>query len=390
MGSCRYLAPVIHSDAFADHKMAFVSGPRQVGKTYMAKEFLKTASNYFSWDETHFKRSWVKSPLVAIQSAGPGAIVIDEIHKYPKWKNSLKGLYDRIGRETPILVTGSAKLDLYKRGGDSLMGRYLGYRLHPFSVAESPKKPPSPDHEPVDRDVRFPLKDLLILSGFPEPLLRGSAKKAERWSRLRLEQTIQNDIRDFSAVHNLQMMVLLADLIPEKVASPLSIQSLKEDMQAAYASVRSWVMLLETVYDCFKVPPYARSIVRSLRKESKYYLFDWTRVRDPGARLENLVACHLLKLCHYWTDVAEGKFDLYYIRTRDQLEIDFCVVLDGKPFMLVECKSNASAVSPTLLRFSEKFPQARAYQLTLDKTDRKIPGTQVRVINTEKFLAMWM
>lgn len=383
----RYYSNSIPQDAFADKKMAFLSGPRQVGKTFLAKTFLESEKNYFNWDETDFKRQWIKNPLRAVQSAEKGPLILDEIHKYKKWRTSLKGLYDRIGNEIPILVTGSAKLDFFKKSKESLMGRYYNYRLHPFSIAERSKNFSNPNELTI-HPCAFSLEDLLTLSGFPEPLLKGSEAKAKRWSRLRLEQMIRFDIKDFLNVQESDSFSILTALLPQKVGSPLSINSLREDLDTAYATLRHWITVLENVYYCFRIKPYTKNIARSLKKESKLYVFDLTRVQDKGARLENLVALHLLKLCHFWTDTAVGEFELKYIRNKQKEEIDFCVVKEGTPWMLVECKSNSLDISPALKKFSELFPEAQSYQLTLKNIDKKILGAKIRLLNVEKFLSM--
>ncbi len=383
----RYLAPIIRDDALKESKMAFISGPRQVGKTHLAKRLLASPQNYFNWDETPFKKKWIRDPLTILQETGPGPIVLDELHKYRFWKRPLKGLYDRVGKDVPIIVTGSARLDLFKKGGDSLLGRYLPYRLHPFSVAEDTATSPDPDHmEP--RTIRFPLQDLMQLSGFPDPLFSGSAEKAGRWSRLRLDQLVREDIRDFRNIRDVELIKLLVELLPDRVASPLSVNSLREDLQVAYATVRDWISVLQSLFICFAIPPYSKKIARSLLKEPKIYLMDWTGIADSGARLENVVAVHLLKTCNYWTDIGKGLFELRYIRTKDKQEVDFCVLRDHKPFWLIECKSNETTISPTLRNLIEQFPKASAFQLTLQDVDRKIPAHPIRLIQVERFLSM--
>jgi len=385
----RYLHNCIIDDALADRKMAFLSGPRQVGKTFLAKQFLLSAGNYFNWDTVEFKQAWVRSPLKSIEGVADGPVAFDELHKYPQWKNSLKGLYDHVGQQVPIVVTGSARLDLYKKGGDSLLGRYIPYRLHPVSVAENVDNLPDPN-QLAPRSVLYPLADLAAYSGFPEPLLGGSAAKARRWSRLRLEQLVREDIRDFRNIRNIELIKLLVELLPARVGSPLSVNSLKEDLQVAYATIRDWLQVLENLYICFRVPPYSRDLARALSKESKWYLMDWIPVADSGKQLENIVAVHLQKACHFWTDLAYGLFELCYIRTKEREEVDFCIVRDKKPWMLVECKSNDTSLSKTLRKFSARFPEALAFQTTTSDMDRLVPGTNVRIINVEKFLSMFV
>lgn len=385
----RYLQNIVPEDACYDHKMAFIAGPRQVGKTYLAKTYLKSPQNYFNWDDVEFRKAWLKAPLKSLQMAEKGPVILDEIHKYKKWKSSLKGVYDKIGQQVPIVVTGSAKLDLYTKSKESLMGRYLNYRLHPITVSETSKNLPVPD-ELEPRKIKYPLQDLEVLSGFPEPLLRGTEAKAKRWSRLRFEQMINIDVRSLSQIQDVQMLMTLADILPERVASPLSLNSLREDLDLPYSTTREWVNLLETVYFGFRIRPYAKNIARGLKKEPKFYVYDVTRIKNKGFRLENIVALHLLKTCQFWTDTAQGEFDLRYVRTKEKEEVDFCLLRDGEPWMLVECKSNSTTLSPALQKISEKFPKALAYQLTQQKVDKIIIGTNVRLINVEKFLSMFV
>ena len=238
-------------------------------------------------------------------------------------------------------------------------------------------------------NVQYPLKDLMVCGGFPEPLINGSDKKARRWSRLRLEQLVREDIRDFSNIRNLELIKLLVELLPDRVGSPLSLNSLREDLQIAYATVREWIAVLQNLYICFRVPPYSRNISRSLTKESKYYLFDWLPIKDQGALLENIVAVHLQKACHYWTDFAHDKFDLCYIRTREKQEVDFCVVREGTPWMLVECKSHSTTISRSLRKFADVFVGASVFQIASTDVDRMIPGSRIRLMNIEMFLSMF-
>jgi predicted AAA+ superfamily ATPase len=385
----RYLSKCIGDDALQDKKMALISGPRQVGKTHLAKSLLDSTDNYFNWDATEFKHQWIKSPVGSIKNAQGGPVVFDELHKYPHWKNSLKGLYDQVGDDIPIIVTGSARLDLFKKGGDSLLGRYIPYRLYPLSVAERSGSFPEPENL-VPFDILYSLNDLKHCTGFPEPLLKGSERKAKRWSRLRLEQLVREDIRDFKNIRNIELIKILVELLPGRVGSPLSINSLREDLQVAYGTVREWMAVLQNLYICFSVPPYAGNIARSLKKEAKFYLYDWLPIQQKGPLVENIVAVHLQKMCHFWTDLAYGNFELRYIRTKSKEEVDFCCLKDGQPWMLVECKSNSTSLSPVLKKFSDLFPQAKPFQLTEKDVDRLVPGTKVRIINTEKFLSMFI
>lgn len=387
----RYLYNPIIKDAFPKNKIIFLSGPRQVGKTTLAKTMLASPRNYFTYDDEQFRRAWVKNPTAAISERGKGPVILDEIHKDRTWKRKLKGIYDTDPGSGPFVVTGSARLDLYRRGSDSLMGRYLPYRLHPISVGESPH-PPGPD----DVFERSPvhtarLDDLLMLSGFPEPLISGRESEANRWSRLRLERLIQEDTRDIMAVSDLRAFSTLAELLPERVGSLLSLNSLREDVGKAYATIRSWYHVLAALYFCFEVRPYSKKIKQSLRSEPKLYLYDLLRIPAKNApqRLENLTALHLLKACHYWTDLAYGEFSLHFVRDKRGREVDFLIARDGSPWMLVECKSGNSTPSPHLILFGEILKPRHRIQLVMEPNFlRHYPAHKIEVFGYDRFFAL--
>ena len=387
MGPRRYLASSIVEDALRVGKMAFVSGPRQVGKTTLAKSLLTAPQNYHSWDDVDFRRAWVRSPRRALEGRGPGPLVLDELHKDRRWKNRLKGVFDVDGPGDGIIVTGSARLDLHRRGGDSLLGRYLPYRLHPFTVGES-DRPPGPDEIFATTTPRYPLDDLVRLGGFPEPLFGASEARARRWSRLRMERLLGEDVRDLRAVEDLSGLRVLADLLPTKVGSLLSVNALREDVGAAYATVRSWLHVFEALYHCFLVRPWTKRVARAIRAAPKLYLFDLIGIPQGGAKMENLTALHLVKACHFWTDLAHGDFDLRFVRDKEGREVDFLVVRDDKPWMLVECRSSDVEPSAVLRSFRDRLDVPRAFQLvTRAAYDRDYPAMGVRVIDYARFLA---
>ncbi len=389
-GFKRYLEDPIAGDALADGKMAFVSGPRQVGKTTMARHFLKSAHNDFTWDDERFRRRWVRDPVGAMEDRGDGPVLLDEIHKDRRWKNRLKGLWDVQEAELQVIVTGSARLDTYRKGGDSLAGRYIPYRLHPVSIGEH-EEPPGPDdiEDGVGQVAEvYPYEDLLALGGFPEPLLAGNRAKAARWSRLRREQIVAQDVRDLRNVQDLHAMRVLVDLLPERVGSLLSMNSLREDVGVAYATVRDWIAVLESLYHLFRIRPLAANIRRAVKAEPKMYLFDLLPVTSDGARRENLTALHLLKACHFWTDTAQGEFDLRFVRTKDGREVDFVVLRDRSPWMLVECKSRETNPSTGLDWAVRQLGTHLNYQL-VDRPghDRLFAPKTIRVVDYRRFLA---
>lgn len=385
----RYLTSTICQDALKDGKMAFISGPRQVGKTILGKQLLKDKNNYFSWDQTEFRKTWAKSPEKILKKIGKGPILFDEIHKDRKWKSKIKGIYDTYSDELDIVVTGSSKLDVYRKGSDSLLGRYIPYHLHPFSVSED-HFPPKPNNILKEFKVSYKWEDLMALGGYPEPLLSGNEKKAQRWSRLRLDRLAYEDTRDIKVLSDLNAFRVLLDLIPEKVGSLFSFNSLKEDVGVAYATVREWVLLSEMLYYGFFVRPYSKSFKRSIKAGPKFYLYDILQIPkfENSKRLENLAALHLIKTCHFWTDTGEGLFELFFIRDKEKKEVDFLIIKDKKPWILIESKSKSKNLSPNLLYYSEKLKTPLNFQLIDDKRyDKKHRIQNIRVMGYEKFFS---
>lgn len=360
----RYLKNFIQQDL--KQKMVFVSGPRQVGKTTLTFDFLKKGHEqhpaYFNWDSIKDRRKILTSQWPAHQPV----IVFDELHKYPRWRNLLKGIYDKEKSKRSFLVTGSGNLKHYSRGGDSLQGRYYSYRLHPFSLMELNRQPTKKD-----------LNDLLQLNGFPEPLFSGSQKTLKRWRNEHLSHLVREDIRDLEKIKELDIMELLVDLLPERVGSPLSVKSLKEDLEVSHETVERWICILENLFECFRIPPFSASKIRSVKKEKKLYLYDWSQIEDKGRRFENLTACHLLKYCHFIEDTEGDKMELRFLRDTDKREVDFVVLKDRKPVFAVECKSGERAVSPHIRYFKERTKISHFYQVHLKNKDYETDGVRV-------------
>ena len=365
----RVLAGVLGELAWANGKMAFVSGPRQSGKTTLARRELKRrgVGRYGNWDDIDFRRVWTKSPKALLpEPAGGGnerpLAVFDEVHKAKGWKRTLKGLYDTLETPCDILVTGSARLDVYRRGGESLLGRYLRFRLHPLSLRELETRRPAAPAELVEAvagealpkpspAARSTLDQLFEFGGFPEPFLRQSERFARLWRRGRAEKIVREDLRDLSRIPELSQVEMLMSLLPERAASRLSRQALREDLEVAHDTVSRWLGFLESLYYHFELRPFARSVPRSLRREGKLYLWDWSEVGAPGPRFENLVASHLLKAADFWTDTGEGVFDLQYLRNKEKAEIDLLLTRDRKPWLAVECNLTDDALSPAFGAF---------------------------------------
>ena len=363
----RYLFESVKDDL--REKMVFVGGARQVGKTTFALSYLQPPvpenRAYLNWDNTSAHRSLIRGELPAKQKL----IVLDEIHKYARWRNLVKGFYDTYRGRTAFLITGSARLDFYRRGGDSLQGRYHYYHLHPFSPREISKEPDRSDVE-----------QLLKFGGFPEPLLRAEERAWRRWQRERMTRVIYDDIRDLENVREISLIELLVEELPNRVGSPLSVRNLRDTLQVAHDTVERWLAILERVYLCFRIPPFGAPRIRAVKKEQKLYLTDWSRVSSPGERFENFVACQLLKYCHF-TENSEGfRMELRFLRDTDKREIDFVVLKDRKPLFAVECKTGERGVNPAIPYFRQRAGIPRFYQVHLGTKDWGDAERNVRVL----------
>ncbi len=353
-------------------EMAFIAGPRQVGKTTVARRFSSNAV-YLNWDNEEHRRLIIDGPGSVADHIGlqkSPVVIFDEIHKYPHWKIFIKGFYDTFALHTNmrIIVTGSARLDIYRKGGDSLMGRYFLYRMHPLTVAEliAPATPEkvvkNPSQLPDDQ-----WNHLLQFGGFPQPFLRGTQRFYNKWKRSRLAQIFHEDIFDVSRVQEIRMVEILAELIAQQSGQLTSYASLARKIRASEDSIRRWIGILESLYYCFTVRPWHTNIARSLRKEPKYFLWDWSMVSDQGAKNENMIASHLLKAVHYWTDMGLGNFDLFFLRTKDKREIDFLISRDATPWFLVEVKTTNSRLSKNLAYFQQATGAKNAFQVTINE-----------------------
>ena len=345
----RYVEPFIREDL--EKKMVFVGGPRQVGKTTLAQHILNLKSGrYFNWDydtdrQAILKKQWADdAPL----------LVFDELHKFPRWKNWLKGIYDVQNDRHSILVTGSARLDLYRRGGDSMLGRYHYWRLHPFTL----------DELPPGIDAGEGLERLMQLGGFPEPFLENDVRNAKRWQRERLNRVLREDIRDLEPVRDIGNLILLLDLLRSRVGGMLVISNLAQDIQVSSQSVKAWLAVFERMYLTFTVRPYTKSLPRAVLKPPKVYFFDNQDVLgDNGAKFENLVANHLIKRLHFQEDYEGWRCELRYIRDKEGREVDFAIIRDGVLEELIEVKYTDTSVSRHLKYYAKKLNPAKATQI---------------------------
>ncbi len=349
-------------------KMVLIGGPRQVGKTTLAKSFLTNAEQYLNWDDLT-DRSILKSHQINSELK---TIVLDEIHKYARWRTLAKGLYDKYSKKLKILITGSAKLDHFRKGGDSLFGRFFYYRLHPFTLAE------------LDSEYSVKTVNRLIdYGGFPEPYIKADKVFHKRWQRERLSRVVYQDLNDLSQIKEISLIELLVDALPFRVGSLLSIKSLREDLEVSPNTVSNWINLLEKVYYCYRIGPFGPPKIRSIKKANKLYLWDWSEIEDKGARLENFIASHLLKYCHYMEDTKGDKMELRYLRDVDGREIDFVVLKNKKPLFAVESKSGESSISKSIYYYRERTKIPLFYQVHFGQ--KSYVDRNIKVLPFRKF-----
>jgi hypothetical protein len=368
--------PRLYTSLLEDHlrrhrQMALVSGPRQVGKTTLCRS---VGEAYLNWDNADDRRRLLGGPgalATALQldrlRAKPVVVVLDELHKYTKWKSLLKGFFDTYGDRVRLIVTGSSRLDVFRRGGDSLMGRYLLYRIHPWSVGESLRTelPKQEIHAPApiasaDWDA------LWEHGGFPEPFLRRDTRFSRRWRSLRHEQLSREDLREVTHVQDLGTMETLMQILAERSGQQLVYSNLAQEIGVAVDTVKRWIDLLGRLHYGFVVRPWFVNVTKALRKEPKWFLRDWSGLADVGARAETFVACHLLKAVEGWTDLGFGEFELRYLRDRMKREVDFLVVRDRQPWFLVEVKNSDTRLSPSLALFQAQTKAPHAFQAVMD------------------------
>jgi predicted AAA+ superfamily ATPase len=363
----RYLTLQVKKDL--RRKMVFVGGPRQVGKTTLARSLLKSDAGYLSWDVPEHRERILKQELPTTRTW-----IFDEIHKYRLWRNYLKGLYDRPGLKKHILVTGGARLDFYRYGGDSLQGRYHYLRLHPFSVAE------------LDLRTKKELRKLLELGGFPEPFLSGSQTEARRWSREYRTRLIREEVAFLERIQDLGRLELLMLRLPDLVGSPLSINALRQDLEVSHKTLSKWLDVFERLYAIFRVAPFGAPRLRAVKKERKHYHADWTVVTDMGTRFENLVAAHLLKNVHFQQDANGRDMELRYFRDVDGREVDFVLTEGRKPTLFLECKWGDADVAKALIYLKERFPAAEAIQIHATGKKNYETARGIRVLPAVDFL----
>lgn len=363
----RYLKKYLEEDLLK--KIVLLTGPRQVGKTTLSK-MLNQSYDYFNYDNPDHRiemieRSWDR---------GKELVIFDELHKLKNWKSWLKGIYDTEKRPPSLLVTGSAKLDTYKKVGDSLAGRFFQFRLHPLDLKEI-KQTLHPEN------LQVVLDQLLQVGGFPEPYLNGTMRFYNRWKKSHLDIILKQDLIDLENVQQISVIETLIQLLRKRVGSPISYSSLAQDLQVSDKTVKRWLTILENMYVVFRVPPYHKNVARAILKAPKFYFYDNGQVLgDNGAKLENLTACALLKEIHFLEDCYGDQLALFYVRTKDGREIDFFITRENSPLFLIEVKWADSRPSRNFRAFEKFFPDIKQIQLVkeLDRGKTYPGGLEIR------------
>lgn len=369
------------SGEFLQGRMAFISGPRQVGKTTAIQRFLAEQGQkqlYYNWDTPTVKRRYAQNPLFFIEDLPAERlrswVALDEIHKYPKWKNILKGYYDEWRGKIDFVITGSARLDLFRKSGDSLVGRYFLFRMLPLGIREVGGGSPSQLEEwfpgkeieaiPASSpEVSEATENLLHLTGYPEPFSVAQQSFYIRWQENHISLILREDLRDLTKITQIRKLETLLYLLPERIGSPLSLNSLRQPLESAHGSIRLWLDALKLVYLVFSISPWTSQLSRSILKEEKYYFWDWGMAGEGGSRFENFVAVQLQRAVASWNERGKGIFKLHYLRTKDGREVDFAVADRKRVFLLVEAKEQETTLSKSLSLFQEKLQPALAIQV---------------------------
>lgn len=324
-------------------KMVLLVGPRQVGKTYLAKAIGQQFHNTVYLNYDHLADRKIMQEEAWLNNTE--CLILDELHKMPEWKNYLKGVYDTKPKKMKMIVTGSARLDVMSQVGDSLAGRYFLHHLYPLSLAEL-------------KQLKYPtdLEKLLSYSGFPEPYLGETEIEAQRWRNQYISTLLTEDVFEIEKIQNIKNIRLVFELLRSRVGSPVSYQSISEDAHISPSTVKNYIQIFEALYLIFQVTPHAKNIARSLSKTPKIYFFDTGLVNgDEGAKLENFVATSLMKHIKAKLDYQAQNYTLHYLRTKEKKEVDFALAKDGKVEEIFEVKLSDYELSKELVYFHEKY-----------------------------------
>lgn len=374
----RQLNSYVFDPELTSGKMIFISGPRQIGKTTFAKNILESRQGaYFNWDNPAVRKEYYENPFFFLKKLkqGSGLVVFDEIHKRAGWKDILKGCFDSTDKSIEYLVTGSARLETFRKSGDSLIGRYLMFRMLPFSMSELNSTPltekwgfsgdelnnpsnsflqrlsgSSPPHGSIDA-----VDSLIKFGGFPEPLFKNSERFLRKWKSDYISLLIGEDLRDLTNIKDLDRMEKLVSLLPAGIGSPASVNSLSKTLETSFHTVKNSLNQLERLWLTFSLSPYSAKISRSIKKEKKIYFINWIYAPEKGQRFENFIASQLHRACSVMTDYGLGEFSLRYLRTIDKAEADFLIIKDDKPVVVIESKLTQATVSKSSVLLAQKL-----------------------------------
>jgi len=388
-----------------DGKMVFLSGPRQSGKTTFAKTIASTFTNklYFNWDILSDKKRFSKNPTffqeLDRKDSSPPLVILDEIHKYRRWKEYLKGVFDEFSNQYHFLVTGSGRLDIGQKGGDALSGRYFQMNLFPFSLSElssqrrSLKEFLSSPLQNFDlnkpKETRSLCNRLLRFGPFPEPFAKCQEDFLIRWSDTYIKQIIREDIRSFFSIKQVDTLELMVSLLSSKVGSPFSIHNVSNDLQLSFDTVKNWLRILDMFYIVFTVGTWTKKISRSILKEKKIYLYNYTEIEDLAIRFENMVALELYKTVLLWNHAGLGKFNLHYLKNKEKQEVDFILTERNSPIVLIETKQSDENVSKSLIYFQNKLQVPAIQLIEKDNIYRTIKNgpNQILLISAHRWLS---
>ncbi len=345
----RSIKPFI--EEYIDDKIVLLSGPRQVGKTFLSKS-LRNRAQYFNFDfsedrEILISKTWKRDQQL---------IVFDEIHKMKKWKQWIKGIYDKEKGDNLYLLTGSSRMDTFKKVGDSLAGRYVSARLNPFSLKELNTKNPKKSAE-----------DMIVLGSFPEPLLSGSERKAAIWRKTHLDIIIRQDLIQLESIRDLMSIEMLIHSLRKRVGQQIVYANLANELGVSPHTIKKWIQVLESLFVIFVVYPYTKNVLDAIKKEPKIYFYDIGQISaDIGFKIENLVALHLLKRNQFLEDTEGKTIRLGYLRDKNKREIDFAIEENGRLTHLIEVKKSEDGFNPNLNYFSLRLQPTKALQLVWD------------------------
>ncbi|MFH1945703.1 MAG: ATP-binding protein [Acidobacteriota bacterium] len=402
----RHLEGICFDEEFG-RQMRFISGPRQVGKTTLVRRFLERRGHshlYFNWDLRRIRDQYIDDAYFFETDVYDSQkktrlpwVCLDEIHKMPKWKNILKDYFDKFENEARFVVTGSARLDMFRKSGDALTGRYFMFQLFPLCLSEAAARSlphPLSDESALNfiqrrlgraSDQQDALDHLLEYSGFPEPFTTARARFFRRWQSNMVDQILREDVRDLTRIFDIENIARLIRQLPARIGSPLSLNALREDLNVSYTAVRNALRALQLTFVVFLIPPFHRNVARALTKEQKAYFLDWTHCSDPAVRFENYVAVELKTLTALWRDKGLGDFELSYIRTRDGKETDFLIVKDDKPWCLLEAKWKDGPVDGHHYRQAESLGNIPVVQVCCEAKVLKKGDSSVFRISAGRF-----